>query len=183
MSINKNSGTLDKFGNITFAPNVVRRTVVGKDGKERKVTIVNPTAVTRRALGLADVVDERPPSKEGYTIVPVSYKWANDEHTMIERIYEYKPIVHSVADYDAAMEDYLRSVREERGYTTREPSDYLYSQVPRWAQDAKDWIAFRDAVMAYALELINAVDAGADAPTMEEFMAGMPKVKWNFEEI
>ena len=47
----------------------------------------------------------------------------------------------TVADYDKAMEDHLLAERSARGYTTREPSDYKDSTVPRWAQDASDWIA------------------------------------------
>lgn len=66
----------------------------------------------------------------------------------------------ALADFDNAMESFLRQEREERGYTTREPDCYLTSQVARWAQDARDWVAHRDAVMEYALELINAVSAG-----------------------
>lgn len=85
----------------------------------------------------------------------------------------------SVAPYDSAMESHLRSEREARGYTTREPDVYLNSQVPRWAQDARDWIAHRDAVMLYALDIINAVQSGErEPPTMEEFIEGLPTIEW-----
>ena len=47
-------------------------------------------------------------------------------------------------DYDAALEEHLREARTERGYTMREPDMYINSAVPRWKQDAEDWIAFRD---------------------------------------
>ena len=84
-------------------------------------------------------------------------------------------------DFDMAMEQYLREEREARGYTTREPDSYLTSQVPRWAQDAKDWVAHRDDVMEYALELINEVGSGQrEPPTMEEFLANMPKIQWTY---
>ena len=86
----------------------------------------------------------------------------------------------ALADYDAIMEEYLTSVRSERGYTTREPDSYLTSAVPRWKQDAKDWVAFRDAVMEYALEIINAVAGGAPQPTLSEFKAGLPVIEWTF---
>ena len=90
----------------------------------------------------------------------------------------------TLADFDAAMEDHLRAEREARGYTTREPDAYLNSSVPRWAQDARDWVAHRDAVMAYALALINAVDDGErDAPTMAEFCAGLPAIQWTYTEV
>lgn len=85
----------------------------------------------------------------------------------------------TLADYDAAMEAHLRAERVERGYTTREPDAYINSQVPRWAQDARDWVAHRDAVMGYALDLINAVERGERTPpTMAEFTAGLPRIEW-----
>lgn len=88
----------------------------------------------------------------------------------------------SVAPYDSAMESHLRSEREARGYTTREPDAYLESANPRWAQDAHDWVAHRDAVMLYALDIINAVQSGErEPPTMEEFVAGLPQIEWTYE--
>ena len=89
----------------------------------------------------------------------------------------------TIEDFDAAMEAHLRTEREARGYTTREPDCYLTSQVPRWAQDARDWVAHRDAVMGYALALINAVERGeCTPPTMAEFTAGLPRIEWTFTE-
>ena len=44
----------------------------------------------------------------------------------------------TAADYDNAMEAHLKAERIARGYTTREPSDYAGSSVPRWSQDAAD---------------------------------------------
>ena len=85
-------------------------------------------------------------------------------------------------DYDTVMEDYIREVRCARGYTTREPDDYFGSSNPRWAQDAKDWVAFRDAVMTYALDVINTYTATGNAPTLAEFIAGFPKIVWTYQE-
>ena len=114
----------------------------------------------------------------------------DDEHRAVPDGYELKdgkwvrkwrvePIVYTVEDYDAAMEDYLREVRYERGYTTREPDDYFGSSNPRWAQDAKDWVAFRDAVMTYALDIINTYTKTGNAPTLAAFKAGFPKMVWS----
>ena len=78
----------------------------------------------------------------------------------------------------------LYEERAARGYTTREPDAYLNSSVPRWAQDARDWVAHRDAVMAYALTLMNQVEDGErDAPTMAEFRAGLPAIQWTYTEV
>ena len=101
-------------------------------------------------------------------------KWA--------RKWRIEPITYSVEDYDAAMEDYIREVRIARGYTTREPDDYFGSSNPRWAQDAKDWVAFRDAVMTYALDVINTYSKTGNAPTLAAFKAGFPKMVWSYAE-
>lgn len=86
-------------------------------------------------------------------------------------------------EYDAAMEEHLIQERSARGYTTREPDAYLSSANPRWAQDARDWVAHRDAVMAYALTLINGVQSGTIAqPTLDEFRASLPQITWSYQE-
>lgn len=86
-------------------------------------------------------------------------------------------------EYDAAMEDHLVQERSARGYTTREPDAYLSSANPRWAKDARDWVAHRDAVMAYALKLINDVQARTiPQPTLAEFRANLPQITWSYQE-
>lgn len=87
------------------------------------------------------------------------------------------------ADYDNAMEAHLDAEKAERGYTKREPSDYAGSSNPRWAQDAKDWIAHRDAVMAYGLEIENKAKRGETVPTLDEFKAELPVIHWTIEEV
>lgn len=109
-----------------------------------------------------------------------------DGYTLVDgcwvRKWKIEPIVYTPKDYDNAMEDYLRVVREKRGYTTREPDDYFGSSNPRWSQDAKDWVAFRDAVMTYALGVINEYTATGNAPTLKEFKAGFPEMVWTYQE-
>lgn len=87
-----------------------------------------------------------------------------------------------LADYDKAMEAHLLAERSARGYTLREPSDYKDSSVPRWAQDALDWIAHRDAVMLYGLEVMNHYAETGEAPTLEEFKAALPVIEWTLKE-
>lgn len=88
--------------------------------------------------------------------------------------------VLTVADYDLAMEKYLYDTRVARGYTAREPDFYLNSTVARWAQDAADWVKFRDEVMLYALEVQNSFAATGNAPAMAEFLAAMPEINWSY---
>lgn len=96
-------------------------------------------------------------------------------------VYTYEDRQYTIDDYDMAMEEHLRNERDARGYTTREPDSYLTSSHPRWKQDAEDWVAHRDAVMEYALQIINDVQSGVrEPPTLDEFVAGLPKITWNY---
>jgi len=126
------------------------------------------------------------PAPEGYHYEPSGWEDENIRDVMhiIRRVYTLvADPPPTLADYDAAMENHLLTEREARGYTTREPDAYINSAVPRWAQDARDWVAHRDAVMGYALDLINAVEAGTRTPpTMAEFTAGLPRIEWSFTE-
>ena len=124
---------------------------------------------------------EPPAPPEGKVVGNTTYVIDHDNNEVVAE-YEYvDPPPPTLEDFDRAMEDHLRQEREDRGYTTREPDSYLTSQVPRWSQDAKDWVAHRDAVMEYALEILNAVAAGTmPPPTMEEFLAGLPRIEWTY---
>lgn len=93
-----------------------------------------------------------------------------------------RPAAEIAKDYDAALEAHIKAARMERGYTDREPSDYKYSTVPRWAQDAEDFIKFRDACMLYGLQVENDCAAGKEVPTLEEFKANLPQIKWTYTE-
>ena len=85
-------------------------------------------------------------------------------------------------DYDRAMEAHLDKEKADRGYTKREPSDYRGSSNPRWAQDAEDWIAHRDAVMEYGLEVENKAKRGEPVPTLDEFKTNLPKIVWTYPD-
>ena len=105
-----------------------------------------------------------------------------DEKGRRFQIVEVEPPETTVADYDRAMEEHIYRTRAERGYTTREPSEYKDSSVPRWRQDALDYIAFRDEVMLYGLRIQNDYAAGKPVPTLEEFKAALPVITWNWVE-
>lgn len=148
--------------------------------------VINPTReqyarMTPPAYPLGTSTPPKPP--EGKIPVPDGYEPADTPDGKEWRQkwrYEDAP-APTMADFDAAMEAHLTEERMERGYTTREPDVYLNSQVPRWASDARDWIAHRDAVMLYALEIMNAVEAGTrEPPTLDEFTAGLPKIEWSY---
>lgn len=87
-----------------------------------------------------------------------------------------KPV--TADDYDAVMESHLLATRMDRGYTTREPDAYINSRNERWAQDAEDFIDFRDKVMEYGLAVMNEYAATGKAPSLDEFKAGLPQMNW-----
>lgn len=144
--------------------------------------VTNPPAEDCASIGAYPRSEESfapPKCDEGYHAVADGYELRDSKWV---RKWKVEQIVYTEADYDNAMEDYLRSVRYERGYTTREPDDYFGSSNPRWAQDAKDWVAFRDEVMTYALGVINTYTNTGNAPTLAEFKAGFPKIVWTYQE-
>ena len=156
----------------------VKRVLV-RDGK---------TMILGNPADFAKYLNAYPRSEESFAppAVDEEHRAAPDGYALQDgkwvRKWRVEPIVYTVEDYDAAMEDYLREVRYERGYTTREPDDYFGSSNPRWAQDAKDWVAFRDAVMTYALDIINTYTKTGNAPTLAAFKAGFPKMVWSYAE-
>ena len=123
---------------------------------------------------------------EGKSALPVSEAVWNAAQGKVLKVENGEFIVSdplpTLADYDKAVEDHLLAERIERGYTTREPSDYAGSSVPRWAQDAADWIAHRDAVMLYALQVMNDYEAGLPAPSLPDFRSALPQITWSFKE-
>lgn len=124
-----------------------------------------------------------PQIPEGKVLGDTTFVYDEASNSVVAQYTFVDPPPPGLEEFDAAMEAFLQAEREDRGYTTREPDTYLASQVPRWAQDAKDWVAHRDAVMLYALNLINEVKAGhRPPPTMQEFMDGMPKITWTYQD-
>lgn len=91
-----------------------------------------------------------------------------------------KPL--DVNDYDAIMEQHITDTRFARGYTTREPTEFLSSSIPRWKQDAEDFVLFRDTVLAYGLEVMNHYAATGEAPTLEEFKNNLPNIVWTYSQ-
>lgn len=141
-----------------------------------------PTEAEYNAAGWYWNGIQPPEPPEGKVVETTTYRVDTAENMVVADYTYVDAPPPSLEEYDAAMEDFLRQEREERGYTTREPDSYLTSNVPRWAADARDWVNHRDAVMEYALNLINEVKEGKRLPpTMEEFLANMPKIHWSYE--
>lgn len=142
-------------------------------------TYINPSAEIYAQYGFLPYTEDPPGSPDP------GYHWAPDGYGVSDgRAYrKWKQVANpppALEDFDRAMEDHLVRERSERGYTTREPDSYLTSSVPRWKQDAEDWVAHRDAVMEYALQVMNDYASTGIAPTMDEFKAGLPRIVWTY---
>ena len=124
-------------------------------------------------------MDAPPKCDEGYHAIHDGYDLKDGKWV---RKWRVEPIVYTADDYDRAMENYITEVRSQRGYTLREPSSYKDSAEPRWRSDAADWPPFLDAVMLYGLRVQNEYAATGKAPTIAEFVAGLPKMEWSFKE-
>lgn len=151
--------------------------VLVRDGKT--MILGNPADFAKYLGAYPQGTSVPPKCDEGYHTVPDGYDLKDGKWV---KLWKVEPIVYTPADYDNAMEDYLREVRSDRGYTLREPDDYFGSSVPRWVQDAADWVKFRDAVLLYGLEVQNTYTATGNAPTLAEFKAGFPKIVWTYQE-
>lgn len=141
-------------------------------------TTFAPDEATYNAHGYYRMANNRAEEREGQIALRDGYKVEDGECVTVWQ-YVAKPVDR--ADYDRAMEAHLRAERDARGYTDREPTDYMGSKVPRFAQDALDWRDHRDDVMLYGLEVINEFERTGVAPTLAEFKAGLPVIKWTEE--
>lgn len=57
-------------------------------------------------------------------------------------------------------------------------ASYAQSTNPIWAAEAEAFIAWRDSMYAYALQVFSDVQSGEPIPTQEEFVAGFPEMVW-----
>lgn len=160
-------------GNLKKVGNVIRTA---------KGYVTNPSAEDYAAVGAYPRSEESfaPPAvDEGFHAVPDGYELKDGKWV---KLWKVEPIQYTYGDYDNAMEDYIHQVAVDRGYTRREPSSYDNDPYPRFAQDAKDFKAFRSQVMLYALPILNEYLATGNAPTLAEFKAGFPKIVWTYRE-
>lgn len=174
--------TYYRYNALTRVLTAEPRYIVTIDGR----TIVNPTA--EQYVSLRDAYPKGedaplPEPQEGKVVEYGGYALGETDHLWHKQWTLVDAPVPGVSDYDAVMEEHLRQEREDRGYTTREPDAYLASSVQRWAQDARDWVAHRDAVMGYALGVMEGVKSGAmQRPSLDAFRAGLPAISWTYDD-
>lgn len=143
--------------------------------------VLHPTEQQATRFNAYPLANNPPPSApSGKHYEATSYEIADGEIRSLYALTDDP--APAVSEYDAAMEEHFVRERSARGYTTREPDAYRDSSVPRWAQDARDWVAYRDRVMEYAIGFLNAVESGTvELPTLEEFRASLPHIVWTYK--
>ena len=58
-------------------------------------------------------------------------------------------------------------------------ASYYNSTNQQYANEAKTFIAWRDSVFAYAINIVTQVNAGTmTPPAMQQFLAGIPEIVW-----
>lgn len=88
--------------------------------------------------------------------------------------------VPTIDDYRAAIEEHVDIVAAERDYSGAVSiATYVSSTNSEWATEAQAFIAWRDAVWAYAFTELAKVMGGQRAqPTVADFIAELPVMEW-----
>ena len=86
----------------------------------------------------------------------------------------------ALEDYKSAIVTMLDATAQERRYDNAVSiSTYVSSTNPQWVVEASAFIAWRDAVWAYAyVELEKVMGGLRPQPTVEAFLAELPTLTW-----
>lgn len=92
----------------------------------------------------------------------------------------FEPPPLTVDDYEAAIQahvDHTARSRQFRDGVTL--ASYTASTNPQWLSEAQAFVAWRDAVWAYAYQELARVMAGErEQPTVAEIVAELPLISW-----
>jgi len=82
--------------------------------------------------------------------------------------------------FSAAIQDMLDTAAQSRRYDSGTTiATYVNSTNPQWAAEAQAFVAWRDAVWAYAYSELERVMRGErDLPTVPDFLAELPVITW-----
>ena len=98
---------------------------------------------------------------------------------MAPRTFGLAPATPAIDDYKAAFDAHLDSVAQSKSYDNRITiATYAVSTNAVWAAEAQAFIEWRDAALASMFSQLAAVQAGGDAPTIDEFIAALPEIVW-----
>lgn len=81
--------------------------------------------------------------------------------------------------YRAAVQEQLELKAHEKGYSTSlSLVSYSDSSNDIWRAEAHSFILWRDAIYDYSLAVLNDVQQGGQAPTLPDFISGLPTLTW-----
>jgi hypothetical protein len=83
-------------------------------------------------------------------------------------------------DFQRAIETHIDAIARERGYSSGVScASYVSSTNPNWQTEAVSFVAWRDAIWAYAFaQLVLIQDAERVVPTIKELIAELPVIEW-----
>lgn len=144
-----------RFAVIDAGSGIVENVILAMDGFviEGKLLVASATA------GASDLYDE-----------------ATGQFTRPE-VPEPAPALN---DYKGAVVAMLDAKAQERRYDNAVSiSTYVTSTIPSWSAEAAAFVAWRDAVWAYAyVELEKVMGGQRPQPTVEEFLGELPAIVW-----
>jgi len=86
----------------------------------------------------------------------------------------------TVEQFRSAIQAHVDAAAATRLYDSGNSlASYVASTNPAWAAEATAFVAWRDAVWAYAYTELDRVMAGErEQPTVEEFIGELPVIEW-----
>ena len=92
----------------------------------------------------------------------------------------YVPPPPTLEDYERAIQALIDATAREKKYGDgKSCATYINSTNPQWAAEAAAFVAWRDAVWAYAFTELDKVQQELRAqPTVEEFLLELPVMQW-----
>lgn len=115
-------------------------------------------------------------------VSPAEAGWSHGEYELVEAAPEPEPepMPPTVEEYRAAIQDMLDDAARAKLYDNGlSLSTYVNSTNAQWAAEAAAFVAWRDAVWAYAYTELAKVEAELRSiPTVEDFLAELPEITW-----
>ena len=86
----------------------------------------------------------------------------------------------TLADYQRAIEAHVDAVARARSYASAVScASYATSAHPVWGEEARAFVAWRDAVWVEAFDLMADVEGGQQPqPTIAQMIAALPAMQW-----
>lgn len=102
------------------------------------------------------------------------------------RVVDYDPPPHipTIEEYRTAIQSLIDAKAQEKDYDSGATlASYVNSTIQQWSAEATAFVAWRDAVWAYALAELDKVQSGErEQPTIEAFLAELPDLEWDTGE-